>query len=253
LLSGDFGSLLRFAGVLDLLLLGVVFLEELLVVDSLLLGVLDVIDHGAAGDLLSAELGLGDHALHLGGLVEGLVTVLTEDGLTLLGGLLVGSANDVLGDIVLLVESVELDDSVSPLLSETVSMVGSGDDDGLVGLLAFELELSLDDNAEGDDGKIGSGDASTDGLSLALTRAAGLEGSATLFEVMDAGSSLDENTLLHGESLFVVSSGDSEDVSLELFAHNLAVNLLAHALVKERTNVLLVFNLDNAVTASSGV
>jgi hypothetical protein len=179
LLSGDFGSLLRFAGVLDLLLLGVVFLEELLVVDSLLLGVLDVIDHGAAGDLLSAELGLGDHALHLGGLVEGLVTVLTEDGLTLLGGLLVGSANDVLGDIVLLVESVELDDSVSPLLSETVSMVGSGDDDGLVGLLAFELELSLDDNAEGDDGKIGSGDASTDGLSLALTRAAGLEGSAT--------------------------------------------------------------------------
>jgi len=252
LLSGDFGSLLRFAGVLDLLLLGVVFLEELLVVDSLLLGVLDVIDHGAAGDLLSAELGLGDHALHLGGLVEGLVTVLTEDGLTLLGGLLVGSANDVLGDIVLLVESVELDDSVSPLLSETVSMVGSGDDDGLVGLLAFELELSLDDNAEGDDGKIGSGDASTDGLSLALTRAAGLEGSATLFE-KDAGSSLDENTLLHGESLFVVSSGDSEDVSLELFAHNLAVNLLAHALVKERTNVLLVFNLDNAVTASSGV
>lgn len=252
MLSGDFGSLLRFAGVLDLLLLGVVFLEELLVVDSLLLGVLDVIDHGAAGDLLSAELGLGDHALHLGGLVEGLVTVLTEDGLTLLGGLLVGSANDVLGDIVLLVESVELDDSVSPLLSETVSMVGSGDDDGLVGLLAFELELSLDDNAEGDDGKIGSGDASTDGLSLALTRAAGLEGSATLFE-KDAGSSLDENTLLHGESLFVVSSGDSEDVSLELFAHNLAVNLLAHALVKERTNVLLVFNLDNAVTASSGV
>jgi len=236
LLSGDFGSLLRFAGVLDLLLLGVVFLEELLVVDSLLLGVLDVIDHGAAGDLLSAELGLGDHALHLGGLVEGLVTVLTEDGLTLLGGLLVGSANDVLGDIVLLVESVELDDSVSPLLSETVSMVGSGDDDGLVGLLAFELELSLDDNAEGDDGKIGSGDASTDGLSLALTRAAGLEGSATLFE-KDAGSSLDENTLLHGESLFVVSSGDSEDVSLELFAHNLAVNLLAHALVKERTTI----------------
>lgn len=162
LLSGDLGSLLLFAGVLHLLLLGEVFLEELLVVDSFLLRVLDVVDGGASGDLLPAELGLGDHALHLGGLVEGLVTVLAGDGLALLGLLLVGPANDVLGDVVLLVESVELADSVSPLLSETVSMVLAGDHDGLVLLLAFDLVLSLDNNAEGDDGKIGAGDAATD-------------------------------------------------------------------------------------------
>jgi len=162
LLSGDLGSLLLFAGVLHFLLLGEVFLEELLVVDSLLLGVLDGVDSVAAGNLLSTELGLGDHTLNLGGLVEGLVTVLAGDAVAFLILLLVGPADDVLGDVVLLVESVEFADSVSPLLSETVSMVLAGDHDGLVLFLAFELVLSLDNNAEGDDGKIGAGDATTD-------------------------------------------------------------------------------------------
>lgn len=252
MLSGDLGSLLLFAGVLHFLLLSEVFLEELLVVGGLLLGVLDRVEDVASGDLLAAELGLGDHALHLGGLVEGLVTVLAGDLVAFLVLLLVGPAHNVLGDIVLLVESVELLDSVSSLLSETVGALLAGDLDGLVLVLAFDLLLSLNNNAEGDDGKIGAGDAATDRLSLALTSTAGSVSSATLFE-KDSGSSLDENSLLHGESLFVVSSGDSEDVALELFAHDLSVDFLAHALVKEGTNVFLLFNLDYTVTASTGV
>jgi len=153
LLSGDLRSLLLFAGVLHLLLLGKVFLEELLVVGSFLLGVLDAVDHIASGDLLSADLGLGDHALDLGGLVEGLVTVLAGDSLTVLGLLLEAPANNVLPHVVLLVEGVELEDVVSPLLSETI---------GMVFLLPFDLILTLNNNTESDDGKIGSGDAASD-------------------------------------------------------------------------------------------
>jgi len=162
LLSGDLRSLLLFAGVLHLLLLGKVFLEELLVVGGFLLGVLDAVDHVASGDLLSADLGLGDHTLDLGGLVEGLVAALAGNNLTILGFLLVAPAHNVLPDVVLLVEGVELEDVVSPLLSETVGMVLAGDNDGLVLLLALDLVLALHDNTEGDDGKIGSGDAATD-------------------------------------------------------------------------------------------
>jgi hypothetical protein len=58
----------------------------------------------------------------------------------------------------------------------------------------------------------------------------------TLLE-KDAGSSSDENTLLHGESLSVVSSSDSEDVAFIVVTHVLSVDLGAHAPVKEWATV----------------
>lgn len=51
----------------------------------------------------------------------------------------------------------------------------------------------------------------------------------------NAGSAIDHDTLLHLETLLVVSAGNSEDVALELVAHDLAFDLLTHSSVVEGT------------------
>lgn len=54
---------------------------------------------------------------------------------------------------------------------------------------------------------------------------------ATGEEELDAG--VDEDALHHGEALLVLSSGDLEDVALELVAESVSLDLLGHALVEE--------------------
>ena len=51
----------------------------------------------------------------------------------------------------------------------------------------------------------------------------------------DAGSAVDKDTLLHLETLFIVTSGNSEDVALESCTEDLAINFLAHSPVEEGT------------------
>ena len=57
------------------------------------------------------------------------------------------------------------------------------------------------------------------------------------FLEQNSGTSVDEDTLLHGETLLVISAGDAEDVALVLFAHNVAFNFLAHSPVEERSAI----------------
>jgi len=215
----------------SLLLLGVA-LEESLVVTASLLGSLDSGDLVSLDDVLSAESLLSHHTLDSGGLVEGLVTLLNF------------TVNDIAFDIILLFEVEVLDDSVLSLLSESVGVLNIGESGNFL--------FTLGDNSEGDDGKIGTGNATTDGLSLALTSSSGLEGSSTLSEE-NSGSAVDKDTLLHGETLFVVSSGDSEDVTLVFISHKLSVDFLTHASVKEGTNVFFIINFDFLVATSGGV
>ena len=127
--------------------------------EELLVGFAGLLGGGPASlgltldDVLAAETGLGDHALNLGGLVESLISTLD---LTL---------DNVVADIVLLlVESEGLDDVSTTLGTEAV---GAGDVGHTVDLL-----LALLDDAEEDGGKIGAGNAATDGLALTLTLAA---------------------------------------------------------------------------------
>ena len=49
----------------------------------------------------------------------------------------------------------------------------------------------------------------------------------------DAGSAVFHDTLLHRETLLVVSSRDLEDVTLVVVAHHTAIDFLAHSPVKE--------------------
>lgn len=48
-------------------------------------------------------------------------------------------------------------------------------------------------------------------------------------------SSVDQNSLFHGESLLVVSSSDSENVTLVVISEDVSINIGAHSSVVEVT------------------
>jgi len=234
ILTGKVSS--SFLGVLLLsggTLLGSVLLEELLVGLTGVTRGFDGVDLGSLEGHLSADSLLGDHSLNMGGLVVGLVTLLDF------------TVDDVFADVVkFFVESEGAHDSHASLSSESV---------GTVGIVASsDVLVSLLDNAEGNDGKIGAGDASTDGFTLALTRSAGSVSSSLLSEE-DEGSALDEDTLLHGESLLVISSSNSENVALVVVTEVLSVDFLTHSAVEEGTDVFLIVDFDFLVSSGKGV
>lgn len=135
-------------------------------------------------------------------------------------GVLLGldlTANDVLADIVLLGQVEE-----SANLGGTLGTKTLGEDD--IGQSGDVLLALLDDN-EGEDGDIGGDDAATDGLALALTGAAGAVARVAVGEEK-ADTVGNEDTLLHGETLLVVSTGDTEDVALPLVAQRVARDFL---------------------------
>lgn len=133
--------------------------DELLVLGSILLALGGLGELVLSPERLAAETLLGHEALDLGGLPESLVSPLD------------GSVDHVSPDIVLgLVEVEEGSDVASSLLLETVGTLNIGN--------SGDLLVTLLDNAEGNDGKVGAADASTDGLSLPLTGPARLVSSA---------------------------------------------------------------------------
>lgn len=77
---------------------------------------------------------------------------------------------------------------------------------------------------EGEHGQIRADDAAADGLALAGTLSALTEALHALLEEK-AHTLLGEDTLKHGETLLVVTAGDTEDVSLELIAEGVAGDL----------------------------
>lgn len=124
--------------------------------------------------------------------------------------------------IVILAEGEEAADLGGALGSETLGV----DDVGQAG----DVGITLLDDSEGEDGQVHADDAATDGLPLALTSAAGAVAGVTLGE-QESDTGRVHDTLLHGETLFVVSTGDAEDVALELIAKVVTGDLSAHLLI----------------------
>jgi len=152
---GDWlGFLLLLEGEVELGLLGSLLLlevlgEELLISDAGLFAglpsvLLDLLVEGLSSDSL-----LGDESLDLWGLEEGLVASLDF------------SSDNVLGHIVLLSEGESLSDGVGSLWSKSSWSLDISE--------AGNLTVSLLEDLEGDDRKVWSTDASSDGLSLSLT------------------------------------------------------------------------------------
>merc|ERR1712216_27525 len=177
-------GLLLVSGLLLLKVLG----EELLIGDVSFLGSLPSTDLTSLVDSLSSDSLLSDESLDLGRLVEGLVTLLEF------------SADDVVGEVILASESILLSDLASSLWAESSFTLLVGKAGNFTGTLL--------ENLKGDDTKVWSTDAASNRLSLTATVSLrSIRLNSALHE--DSDSTVDEDTLLHGESLFVVTSGDS--------------------------------------------
>jgi hypothetical protein len=159
----------------------------------------------------------GDKTLDLGSLGVGLLLGVLGLNLT---------TDNELANIISLVQVEELADVVGTLRSETLR-------NGSIGQSGNVL-LTLLDNDKGDDGQIRGDNATTDGLSLALASAAGTVGGVTLAQ-KKADTVGKKDTLLHGETLLVVTTRDAENVTLELIADGITGNFSGHTLVHEDT------------------
>lgn len=209
-----------------------VFFEDLLVVS---LGLSGSFPSGllvGLVDSLSSESVVSDQSLDLGGL--------SSDGLAILFDL---SSDDESSDIIILSQSEELSDLGGSLGSESL-----GD---LVVSQTFNIGFTLLGDRESDDGKIGTNDAASDGLSLSFTLSSGsVAGLASTHKKSD--STLDEDTLLHGETVLIVTTGNLEDVSLEFITENVTFDFLAHSFTVEDGKLLVIIDADSLLAASSG-
>lgn len=110
-------------------------------------------------------------------------------------------------------------------------------------------ELTLLTDSQGDNTQVLIDNATSDGLALPLTSPSLSEtGVAILEQETDTG--ICENTLLHGETLLVVTAGYLEDVSLPFVAEGVADNFGTHTLVEEWTQLAFIFNFDQLLATS---
>ena len=182
---------------------------------------------------LALETSRGDKTLDLGSLGVGLLALLLNT-----------AVNDELANIVLLGESEDLADLGSTLGAKAA---GVGD----VGK-TLDVLLTLLDDDEVKNRKISGDDATTDGLALALTTLAlAVAGRASLKEKADTARS--EDTLLHGETLKIVTTGNLEDVTLPVITKDVTLNLVGHTLVDESTDNALILNLEDLLGSRGGV
>jgi hypothetical protein len=177
----------------------------------------------------------GDQSLDLGGLGVRLGTFLL--GLNL-------SSNNELSDIVFLGQVEESSDLGGSLGTQSLGQDGVGQ--------SGDLLFTLLDDDDGQDGNVGVDDATSNGLSLSFT---GSSGSVTRVTVGEekSGSVGEENTLLHGETLLVVTTGDPEDVSLPLVSDGVGGNLLGHPLFDEDSGPPFILEVDELLSAGGGV
>ena len=178
----------------------------------------------------------GDESLDFGCLGVGLSVLL------LLAGNL--PTNDVFPHVVLLAEVEE-----APDLGSTLRTQSLGEND--IGQ-SRDLALALLDDDQGEDGDVRANDATADGFALALATSAGSVARVAVGEE-EANTVGKENTLLHRETLLVVSTSDSENVSLPLIAQRIGGDFLRHLLVVKDANLLLIVDIEKFLGPSGGV
>jgi len=227
----SFLSVSNFFSVLSGLLLSV-FFEDLLVVSLSLSGSFPSGLLVSLVNSLSSESVVSDQSLDLGGL--------SSDGLAFLFDL---SSDNKSSNVIILVQSEELSDLGGSLGAESLG-------DLIVGQ-TFDIGFTLLGDGESDNGKIGSDDAASDGLSLSFTLSSGsVAGLASTHKKSD--STLDEDTLLHGETVLIVTTGNFEDVSLEFITKSVTFDFLAHSFTVEDGKLLVIIDGDGLLATSSG-
>lgn len=117
---------------------------------------------------------------------------------------------------------------------------------------AGDVGVALLDDGQSEDREVHGDDAAADRLALALASAAGAVARVAVSE-QEPDTGRVHDTLLHRETLLVVSTGDAEDVALELVADRVSGDFLSHAAVHEDAELALVFDLDQLLCAIVGV
>ena len=218
----------RGAATLDLAVLG--FLDalgkELLVLSLSLGSALKTLSLGQLLLAFATKSDGGNQTLDLGSLGVGLLVGV---------GRLNGATDNVLADIVFLAQVKEFTDVVSTLGTQTLGDGGVGQTGNIL------LALLNDDQVH--DSQVGLDDTTANGLALALTGAARAVARVALAQ-QQADTVGQKDTLLHGETLLVVTTGNAENVTLEFVTERIADDFLGHAFVVERTtsNIVSLFS-----------
>merc|ERR1719209_1579818 len=134
----------------------------------------------------------GDKALHLWCCKLLLLSVLEGKG----------PLNDILANVILLGQVEKLPDLTGTLGSQPAR-------DGVVSQ-SGDLSLSLLDDGHGKDREVAVNDAPADRLPLTLSILTGTVASGSLLQ-QQPHPAVGQDTLLHGEALLVVASGDTEN------------------------------------------
>ena len=166
----------------------------------------------------------GDQALDFRGLAVRLSVFLGD-----------GSRYDVFADVIFFFQVEKFADPVGALGAKTAGLwFISQSWDGLLPLL---------DDEQVQDGDIWANNAATDTLAFAHTGAAILAEATCTGLKQKANTLLGKNTLLHWETLLVVTATDLEDVTFVLIAQVGAVDFGPHADVIECLELLFVVDL----------
>lgn len=190
-------------------------------------------DLGCLTGSLALKHNRGDEALDLGSLGVRLATFLLN-----------GTADNSLGNIVFLGKVEELADVAGTLGTKTA---GLGDISQ-----TRELLLALLNNNKVENREVHASDATSDRLALAFTSAARTVARVTLGEE-ETDTTVSEDTLLHAETLLVVTTRDAEDVTLVFVTKDLTGNLGRDALIHQRMKLLIVINLNELLSPRGGV
>jgi len=154
------------------------------------------------------------------------------------------SSDNERSDIVFLFEVEELSDFVSSFWSQSSVNNGVGQTGDVV--------FTFSDDAGGDDSQIVVNDATSDGFSLSLTVSlAGVTRSALLHEKSNSMS--DEDTLFHGETLFVFTTGDSQDVAFEFIAQWISGYFMGDSFVVHVLDFVFIIDFEGFLLASGRV
>lgn len=190
--------------------------------------------------LLATKASVSDDPLDLGSLLP----------LASSGGLLrsEGPPDSVLlhegFDVLTLLQTEQLSDTGNTLGTKTPGLSGIGE--------AWDFLLALLDEHEGQGTDVRADDATANGLALPLSGTPGtIAAGAGLEQQSDTVAGSD--SLLHGETILVVASGDLEDVALEVVAKGIGFDLLADALVEEDAALVIVVDLKAFLSALKGV
>jgi len=154
------------------------------------------------------------------------------------------SSDDKRSNIVFLFEVKQLSDFVSSFWSQSSVNNGVGQ--------AGDVVVTLSDDTGGDDGQIVVDDATSDGFSLSLTISfAGVAGGTFFHEKSNSVS--DENTLFHGETLFILTSGDPQNVSFEFIAQLIGGYFVGDSLVVEVLDLVFIIDFEGFLLACARV